>query len=244
MPFRARRRHVRPTEYLGHAAAAQPRERRCVGERQRDDRQYVAPSGVVPAGGKPAEADREDQHQERCHDDRRQRQSQCGGCYQHPVSRPVARHGRERAAGDADDHRECERQAADGDADWQASRDQLVDGEVLVPERRPQVAASEHADVSRVLMEDRLVQVIGGAQVRLNFWRQAALAIERPARGCPGQEEGHRDDGEQGDEGERQPAKNVASHLKLPAEQPASTAPRGRRGSVPGARCGEWDASP
>jgi hypothetical protein len=66
-----------------------------------------------------------------------------------------------------------------------------------VPERRSQIASRDAADIAQVLPDERLVQAIHGAQIRLHIRRQPPFAIERSARRGTHEEEGHRDHGPQ-----------------------------------------------
>ncbi len=76
--------------------------------------------------------------------------------------------------------------------------DQFGHREVLVLERRPEIAVRQRAKVASVLRPDRLIQAIGALQIRHDFGRQRLLLIERTARRGADQKKRERDDDEQG----------------------------------------------
>jgi len=62
-------------------------------------------------------------------------------------------------------------------------RDQLRNREILEFERRAEISLDQPREIPPVLLEQRLIEPVGGLEVGLDFWRQRLLVIERPARG-------------------------------------------------------------
>ncbi len=69
------------------------------------------------------------------------------------------------------------------------------------------------AEIDRVLLPDRLVEVIGGLDVVLDLGRQAALAVERSARRDAHHEEGQGDDDEQRGNCAQQAPDGIGEHV-------------------------------
>jgi hypothetical protein len=93
---------------------------------------------------------------------------------------------------------EAKRRRAQRQRDRQALRDDVADRMVAVLERRPEIAVQDAAEVAEVLLPERLVEVVLGAQVALDFRRRRlAVAVKRPARHGPHQGEGQEADDQQ-----------------------------------------------
>src|SRR5690606_33683348 len=115
------------------------------------------------------------------------------------------------------------------------------------------------AQIDGVLLPQGTVEIVGLVEVLQDLGVDRALEVERAAWREPDQEEGDRDDDEQGRDSPEQSSEDVTEHLcdcPLPpvAKAPAagalsslrsmrgrSTPPRGRRGLSPArrGRCGE-----
>jgi hypothetical protein len=94
----------------------------------------------------------------------------------------------------------------------QALADQLGDGVVLVDVAGSEIAGHGIADVGEVLVPERLVEMVGGHQVRHRLRRQRTFEIEGAARSEPHQEKGNRDDDKQRRHGARKAAQDKGDH--------------------------------
>ncbi len=109
----------------------------------------------------------------------------------------------------AEADREREGEPAEGQADRQPGRDQVVDAEVPEAHRRPQVAVREAAEVAQVLLEERPVEAVGAIEVGLHLRRERLFLVERPARREAHQHEGKRHDRKQRRHGAGDPPERV-----------------------------------
>ena len=77
-------------------------------------------------------------------------------------------------------------------------RDDVADRMIAVFHGRPEIAVEDAAEIAAVLLQHRLVQVVFGAEMALDFRRGGfALAVKRPARHGVDQQEGQEADQEQ-----------------------------------------------
>ena len=110
---------------------------------------------------------------------------------------PPAR-GREKSQRNPRAQREAKRGRAQRQRNRQALRDDVADGMIAVFEGRPEIAVENAAEIAEVLLPERFVQVVFGAQVALDFRRSRfAFAIKRPARHRAHQGKGQEADDQQ-----------------------------------------------
>ncbi len=204
-------------EHLDHAGAHHAGDVGDLLDGERHHRQQqVLPGATVPtAGRQPAEQHAEHQRQQRGdheigHRDPRQRST-----HHHVIRRRVAPDGRDHPQRHTDQQRGQNRPHPQLQTGREALADQLADIEVLVLEGRTEIALHQIAQIAQILHRQWLIQVIGRAQVLLDFRGQAALAIEGAARGDPHQEERQGDHDQQGGNRLQQPFEGVAQHPVL-----------------------------
>ena len=171
--------------------------------RIRNGRRAAAPA----AGRQPAEIDAEDQGQQRRHDEARDgdpdhRQAPS------PHS-PTQLFWRSAATMPASEARAAIASSTASPPTLKLagapSTSSSADGEVLGPVGRAEVAAQQAAEIAQVLLQQRLVEMVGLLDVAPDLRRQRPLLVERPARRQPHHEEAERDDDQQRRHADRQP---------------------------------------
>ena len=75
-----------------------------------------------------------------------------------------------------------------------------------------QIAMRQPLQIQRILLIDRLVEIIGGFDVAFDFRRQAAIGIEGAARRGMHHEKGQGDDNEHGGQGAKKAPEGIACH--------------------------------
>src|SRR5690606_3309298 len=113
---------------------------------------------------------------------------------------------------------ECEQhgRASQAQRDREACGDQFRDAVVLVLERRAEVAAGYVPEIAAELLHQRLVQVVGRAQVRLDLRGQLLLGVERPARRGTDHEERQRDEDQERRNRAEETGQRVSQHGLFP----------------------------
>ena len=78
----------------------------------------------------------------------------------------------ENAGGDAEQQGQGESNHSKLEGDGKALRNELRDGEILVPERRAEIPMGQRTQISGVLPEERLIQPVGALQIGHDLGRQ------------------------------------------------------------------------
>src|SRR5205823_4294245 len=111
----------------------------------------------------------------------------------------------------------------EGHRNGQALANDIVHTMVAVFHRSPEIPSGEVAEITEVLVPDRLIQVVFGLEVALDFRRSRfAFLVKRPARGRVHQDEGQETNEDQQRNQEEEALENVhgargASRAKLEA---------------------------
>ena len=150
-----------------------------------------------PPTGSQREPEAEDQGEQRREDEIRNHDAGHGRPHRRIVGGGILAQRGQRADRDAGDERQQHGDAAQAQRDRKAAGDQLGDGEILVLQRGSEIAVHQAAEIAQELHRQRLIQVIGMDQPRLDLRRDHALLVEGAARGDAHQEEGEGDDQQQ-----------------------------------------------
>ena len=148
-----------------------------------------------PATGRPAEAQREHDHEPRPDDEVRQRDAEQREPHARVIRSRVGSQARAHAEADAQHEREQQRAPAEREAHGQRGREQLGHAAALHLERRPEIARQQEAGaVAAEELERALRHAVARTQRGLHRRRERALLPERVARSEVHESGGHGDE--------------------------------------------------
>ena len=171
--------------------------------------------------GEDRQLDREEQNQDGTNDEGWDTDEKERGEHRAGVRRGVLPHRRETAQPNATERREEKGRKAERGGDRQGLGENLADravakfgGKLKVALEQPAVlplgSFCEDAEVGRVLLPQRAVEIVARHDLLLDGWRNLALLGERAARSDAHEQEGQRDDAKEHHEHRGEAAKNVS----------------------------------
>ena len=170
-------------------------------------------AAIAPAAHRQeAEIEPEDQGQKRRHDEVGDGDPGHGGRHHRVVDDAVLPQGRERSGREAEQGRQQDRRRAELERNRETLPDQLVDGEILVLEGRPEIGVQKAPQIAAVLHDQRLVEMIGLSKLGLDLGGNRALPVEGAARRQPDHEERNGDNDEQGRDCPGDSSQGIAQH--------------------------------
>ena len=198
-----------------HAAAHQTGHHRQLRQGQHQHRpDLVDQRPVAPARHRhQRQAKRKDQLKDRRDDKGRDRAAGGRRRDHRVVHRPVLVQRGHDAQRTADQQRQHQRRRPKLDRDRQARAEEFGHREIGPRVAGPEIAPHKVAEVKKVLLPQRLVEVIDPFQVRHDRGRQPLFLIERAAGGHAHQEEADRHDQEQGGDRGQKPLQDIAQHI-------------------------------
>jgi hypothetical protein len=154
----------------------------------------------------------DDQDEKRAEDEVGNADAGHGDAHGRVIHPGVLANGAHHAGGDTGEEGEGHGHYPEGERDRSRLGDDLVDRSVAVAEGGAEVAVQEVPEIAPELLEERLIQMVAGAERRLDLRWQVPLGVERPTGSGSHEEKGEEEDeGEERDEAEES-ADDVGDH--------------------------------